>query len=171
MAKNKNKKSVLPVDAFQNPVLLWYAPDFIRYHKGLLWYIVAALINAALLTYAYFNESITMMIVFAVLPVLFLLEQRHKPKWTEIIVSHYGIKVAEKKYPFSNINRFWIVHHPPYINELHFFIGDKIHSEIVVQLMNTDPVLVRNFLVTQIREWEGKNESIIDTLVRVLKLA
>lgn len=170
-AASVSHNPVLPTDAYSDLILGWYAPDFIKYQKTWLWYAIAFLVDAALISFAFASKSYTMAAVFILLPLVYLLEQKRKPKMAEVIISHYGIKFGEKRIPYSEIQKFWIVHHPPYINEIHLLTNGRMKNEIVIHMMNMDPVLVRTYLVTQIREWEGKKEPFLDIVVRLLKLA
>lgn len=179
MAENKNQKFELEQmaetsqkdSAFDKALAAWTAPEFFRYRRTWLWYSIAILLDAALLVFAYYSGSITMGLVFLVLPAVFALEQRKAPQTVEVVISSYGIKFGNKKFPFSEIKKFWIIHHPPHINELHILSSNRINPELTIPMMGTDPVALRNFLVTQIGEWEGKKENTLDILIRLLKLA
>ena len=183
MATNKNKNidgDKLAVSSqnqpsvdnqFNKALISWHTPEFIRYPRTWLWFFIAGVIDLALLGYAYYSNSITMGLVFAVLPIVILLEQRKHPEMKEVIISPYGIKFGIRKFPYSEIKKFWILHHPPHVNELHILTNNRISPEITIHMMNVDPVLLRNFLITQISELEGKKEPLVETLVRVLKLA
>lgn len=183
MAQNKNKNvdneklavasqnSASVDDQFNKVLISWKSPEFIRYPRTMLWFLIGGLIDMALLGYAYYSGSITMALVFLVLPAVILLEQRKHPEMKEVIFSPYGIKFGTRKFPYSEIKKFWILHHPPHVNELHILTNNRISPEVTIHMMNIDPVLLRNFLITQISELEGKKEPFLETLVRVLKLA
>lgn len=158
-------------DAFDKPLLAWYAPDILRYQKGVTWYLIAGTINAVLIAYAIWTGSWTMTAVFVTLPLVYLLEQRRKPKMLPVILSEYGVKFGNIKVPYSNIKKFWIIHEPPLTDELHLLTDNKVHPVVTIQLMDTDPVLIRNFLITQVREWEGKKQSLLDLIIKLLRLA
>lgn len=166
MATQKRQK-----DAFDSVLFGWYAPEFIRYERTNWWYLIAGLADLALLVYAIWSGSWSMALVFALLPVIYFLEHRVHPKPVEVIFSAYGIRYGKQRFSYSNIEAFWIFHEPPYMDELHIRTGDKWHPEVVIPLMGADPTELRQFLVTQIPEWEGKKPSFIDNLVRFLKLA
>ena len=108
--------------------------------------------------------------VFAIVPFILLLEHQKKPKVNEVQISEYGIRFGKILIPFSNVKRFWIIHNPPFVDELHLLTGSRSNPEIVIQLVGTDPVRLRQFLVTQAYEWEGKHLSFLDVLIRILRL-
>ena len=166
----KTEQKVSPA-AFDQALIRWYSPEFLRFHKGRIWVVLALLINLALLAYAVWSGSWTMTAVFIVLPLVYALEHRKKPKVVEVVISPYGIKFGILKLPYSEIRRFWILHDPPYVDELHLLTGNKLHPEVTIPLMGANPTLLRQYLVTQIPEWEGKKQSTLDILVRFLRLA
>ncbi len=176
MAKRKKqrrkteKNQNLPQGAFDTPVLTWLSPQYLRFNRGKLWYLLAGLADIALIAYAVWAGTWTMAIVFILLPIVFLIEHRNKPKVVEVVVSQYGIKFGIVRIAFSDIKRFWVLHDPPFVDELHLLTNDRWHPEITIPLVGADPTLIRQYLVTQIPEWEGKKQSFIETLVRIFKL-
>ena len=107
----------------------------------------------------------------SVLRGVFLISQRKKPSAVEVVISPYGIKFGEVRIPYSNIKKFWIFHQPPQIDELHLLTNNKMNPEITIPLMGVDATALRQYLVTQVPEWEGKQQSLVDILVHFLRLA
>lgn len=174
--KQKAKKipvesASVPKNAFEQVLFGWYAPEFLRYPKGWKWVTLALLIDFGFLTWAYLVDSWAMMLVFVVLPVVYYLEQRVQPKSTEVLVSQYGIKFGIHQIPYSDMKGFWIFHEPPYVDELHIKTNRRMHPEITIPLMGMDPTILRQYLVTQIPEFEGKKRSLLDILIHLLRLA
>ncbi|QQR54734.1 hypothetical protein IPG41_06135 [Candidatus Peregrinibacteria bacterium] len=158
------------INAFENALFRWKTPRYLRYERGWMWFVFMFASCAGLAFYGYRTESLTMMGVFALLPLVLLLEHRKKPEWVEVVISEYGIRFGEMTLPFSGMSRFWILHNPPYLNELHVETESKMHKEYVIQMLNIDPTQIRQYLATQVPEWEGKHLSLLDTLTRILKL-
>lgn len=175
MAKTQKHKSVIEKNeigsAFDQAIMRWKSPDFLRYERGLIWYLFFGSANIGLILYAYFTGSWTMGIVFLLVPLIYLLEHYRKPKIVDVVVSAYGIKFGDMRIPFSSIEKFWILHDPPHLNELKLKTNKKVHPEVTIPLLNMDPSIIRHYLVTQIPEWEGKKEDFLDLIIRVLKLA
>lgn len=169
--QNKNKKQKLAEGAFDQVLMQWYSPEFLRYERGVLWFLTAGLIDALLILYAVMTGSLTMLLVFVLIPVIYFLEHHRKPKTVEVIVSPYGIKFGDMKLAYTDIKKFWILHDPPHLNELRLHTTKKFHPEVTIPLLDIDPSIIRNYLVTQIPEWEGKQESLLDVIIRVFKLA
>lgn len=177
--KNKNKKNKrvsrktpeLGANAFKQVILGWHAPEFLRYERGWLWYTLMLLLDAALIAYAYWTSSWSMLVVFVVLPIVLILHHRKHPKMVKVLISAYGIKFGKRAMAFSDIRKFWIINDDKNLNELHLLTSSRIHPEVVIPMLDLDPAVVRHILVQQVPEWEGKEESFLDTLIRFLKLA
>lgn len=172
MAKNKKNPSPVTQDpsAFDRALLAWRAPRYLRYERSWLWFVLLFVICGGLALYGYETDSLTMAIVFVLLPFVLVLEHRKKPDMVEVVISEYGIRFGEMRLPYSNIQNFWILHNPPFVNELHLETDNRSHKEFVIQLMNVDPTSLRQFLVTQILEREGKTLSFTEALIRILRL-
>jgi len=172
MAKpnTNNSKTEVPKGAFDHAVLSWHSPQYLRFRKGVAWYVIAGLTNAALLAYAIWAGIWSMALVFALLPVVFLIEHKNKPQVVEVIISQFGIKFGIHQVPFSDIKRFWVLHEPPFVDEIHVQTNQRWNPEIVIPLAGADPTVIRQYLVTQVPEWEGRKQSFMDTLTRLFRL-
>ncbi len=170
-AKPTEKAAPKAEAAFEQALFHWQAPEYLRFQKGPLWYTVAGLIDAALIAYALTTGSLTMALVFLVLPLVYLSEHARKPKVVDVVISPYGINFGILRIPFSSVKRFYILHNPPYVDELHLLTMNRWHPEVAIPLNGTPPALLRQYLVTQIPEWEGKELSFLDILVRILRLS
>lgn len=168
MAKTK-EKNLFPESAFDQADFSWMAPEYLRFERTRLWYIVLCTSDALLLAYAYFSESWTMLLLFVVLPLVLIAEHRHKPENVEVGISPYGIKFGRLRIPYSDMQAFWILHLPP-IDELHLHSSKKVHSDIVIPLSSVDPSILRAYLLTQIPELEGKRLSLLDMMIRIFRL-
>lgn len=169
MAHKKDKNPV-PATAFDEALFGWIAPEYLRFQRGWLWFTLLILVCGGLVAYAYWTDSITMMVLFAILPLVLILEHGKKPKAVEVIFSHYGVKFGVLRLPYSSLRSFAVLHTPPHADELHLMTNRKAHPEVVIPLMGTNPALLRQYLVTQLPEQEGKQLSFMDALVRILRL-
>lgn len=168
--RSERAKKAAPENAFDNALFGWYAPEYLRYERGLKWYLIAGSFDALLVFYAFWTGAWSMALVFLVLPVVYLLQHRHNPNLTTVLISHWGIRFGDIEVPFTDIKRFWIHHQPPHVDELRLMTNSKIHPEIIIPLMGADPIIIRHYLVTQVPEWEGKNLSFVDLMTRFLRL-
>jgi len=179
MAKQKRKRAKRAVkqqktpkvtSGFEDALFGWYAPEYIRYERSWKWYVLAGVVDAVLIGYALWTGSWSMALVLVVLAFVVVLELRRKPDLTIVVVSHWGIQFGDLKIPFTDVKRFWIHHHPPHVDELRLQIQSRVHPEVTIPLHGTNPSLIRQYLVTQVPEWEGKEMSLLDVIARLLRL-
>lgn len=170
--KKRSLRAVSPdvATAFDEALFGWYAPEFLQYERTWKWYATAGVLDGALVAYALWEGSWSMALVFLILPLVLFLEHRRKPKITNVLVSHWGIQYGDLQIPYTEMKQFWIHHHPPHVDELHIQTTRKMTPEVVIPLMGASPSLIRQYLVTQIPEWEGKHMPFIEVLTRLLRL-
>ncbi|HLG25207.1 MAG TPA: hypothetical protein VI588_00215 [Candidatus Gracilibacteria bacterium] len=151
-------------------VLSWEAPEYIQQHKGPRWYIGAGIVLAVTVAIALLTDNWTLALAaLAFAGVYQYTHTHHPPKMTEVRITEMGIYVGEMFFPYSHIQAFWII----YANgtkTLNLRVIGRMFSDVIIQMNHQNPVEVRQYLVGQIPEWEGKNERLGDILLRLLKL-
>ena len=159
-----------PEPQAERVLLHWQAPEFIKHDKSIKWFVLAGIAVAALIWYAVQTHSFTMAVAFIVLAGVYGLSHHHEPCTVDVKVTSLGMLVGSKKIPFNQIKAFWIVYHPPKIKTLKLLTTDQMFAELTIQLDGQDPGEVRDFLIKQVPEYEGRGENFIDTLIRITKL-
>lgn len=160
----------LKPEAPERVLLQWQAPEFIKHAKSMKWFVVAGLAVAALILYAIQTHSLTMAIAFIVLAGVYALSHHHEPRIINVKVTSLGLRVGDRKIPFNHIKAFWIVYHPPVVKTLKLLTTDKVFAELTIQLDGQEPGELRDALLKQIPEYEGRSENFIDALIRITKL-
>lgn len=170
-------EKLLPVEspakektAFDHPVIQWSAPEFQHYERGPLWFTIGGALVLVLVLYGIWSGSWTESIVFLLLASVYYLTHHEKPRQIDVILSEMGVKVGDKTYPFSAIKTFWILYHPPHVKKIGFRPVENWAHDVTISIEDQNPVELRNFLVTQIPEWEGKQETFTELLTRFFKL-
>lgn len=157
--------------AYHNKLLFsWRAPEFINHQRSRRWFWIAGILILILVLYALYTNSATMAIVFIVLAGVYYLTHNQEPKIIDIKVTALGIYVDQKFYPYNQINSFWVVYHPPFVQTVNLRLGNKSFTKIVIQLDRQNPVEVREALAKEIPEIEGEGESLEDAITRLLRL-
>lgn len=167
MAETENFKSELDHDEV---ILHWETPEFIRHPKGPLWYMIAGILIIGLIIYAIYTDSATMAIVFIVLAGVYYLTHNRDPRIIDIAVTRLGIYAGQTFYPYNMINSFWVVYQPPFVHTLNIKLSNKGGTKVTIQLNEQNPTKVRQTLSKEIPEVEGVHESVIDILIRLLRL-
>lgn len=149
----------------------WLAPEFIPMPRGPKWYIVAAIIFTLLIIYALASQSWTMALAFLVVAIIFMMVENRAPKMLQVKITDLGIFYKGQFYAYHEINAFWIVYHPPFVDALYLRIRKKKHYvTLKIQLNGENPIEIRKLLMQEIPEIEGAREPMIDLLIRLLRL-
>lgn len=156
---------------YEKAVFSWYAPEYIQHKKSPRWYLAAGIILLFAIILAVIFSNWTFAIAALVFAgVYHYIHEKHPPKIIKITISQMGIKVGNMIFPFSHIKAFWIIYQAPFIKTLNLHVKEHFFSNVEIQLGDANPVEVRQFLCSQVPEWEGKNEKLGDVILRLLKL-
>ena len=93
----------------------------------------------------------------------------HPPKNIPVEISDMGIRIGHMFFPYSHIKAFWIIYKHDW-KTLNLRVAKGWFSDFAIHLNGVDPVEIRNYLVGQVPEWEGKEEQLGDIILRLLKL-
>ena len=146
----------------------WEAPEFQKYEKSRIWFIVAALFALIFFALALLmrNFIFAFMIILMILSVF--LYATKQPRIIRFKISGEGIYVENKLYPYDGIKSFWIDYEPPDLKQL-LIVGKKRFSSLVsIPLADQDPVQIRTSLLKFIPE-EKQEQSISDAIARRLR--
>lgn len=151
-------------------VFSWTAPEYIEHHRGERWYLVAGTITAFAVIVCFFSGNWSFALAIATFAAVYYYIRRHHPaKEIPIVISEMGIRAGIMFFPYSHIQKFWIIYENG-LQTLNLRISGRVHSDVIIQLNHEDPVPLRQYLVGQIAEWEGKHERPSDAIMRLLKL-
>ena len=156
---------------YDKAVFSWEAPQYIQHAKTKRWYFIAAAISGLFIVGALVMKDWTFALaILALSGVYYYTQEYHPPRIIRIVISEMGIKVGDTVHPFSHIQAFWMMYHPPHLTTLNLRLHRKFAHDVVIQLADQDPVAIRRFLCGEIAEWEGKTEHLTDLILRLLKL-
>ena len=157
--------------ADHNKLLLeWQAPEFVRQAKNKNRYIMAGILTLCLIAYALYTGAATMAIVFIVLTGVYILTHNQEPKRVSVKITQMGIFVGSVFYPYNMISAFWIVYNPPVIRTLNLKVLGKTLSKVTIQLDEQSPVDVKALMIKEVPEMEGQQETLSETLIRLMRL-
>ncbi|OIP81450.1 hypothetical protein COW94_04415 [Candidatus Peregrinibacteria bacterium CG22_combo_CG10-13_8_21_14_all_44_10] len=151
-------------------LLQWKAPEYVKYQKGPIWTTIAGSMTAALIAYGILSGSWSMAAAFLALSLAYYVQHKQEPREVIIEITELGIKAAGQLYAWSHMRAFWIIYEPPIVKTVHLRFAKKHKQDLILQLGDQSPVEVRKMLLSQLPEWEGKEEAPLDALVRALKL-
>ncbi len=161
MNENKNQNEA---------VFSWQGPDYIKYEKGKMWYVLAFIVAVLLFTWALFENSIPMMASTICAVIAYYIYDQKMPQEVTISLSRFGISVGDKLTPFSEIKSFRIDYQPP-LRALCLQPKKTLHHNISV-LFPEDLALddLRQFMLTIIPEQKPEEQSLLEKMLRTFRL-
>jgi len=166
--ENKNEEEQIePQNA--KTIFTWSATEYVQHERSKKWYTFAAVALAIsiILTLLVGNWSMAIaIIVFA--GVYEYLQRHHPPEIVKITITDFGIHLGNIFIPYANIQAFWILYGNG-IKTLNLRVHKRLHGDLIIQMDNQSPGAIREYLVGQIPEWEGKHEQLTDVILRLLK--
>lgn len=149
--------------------MTWTAPEFVQYQKGRTWFLVIAGVGVLLVGYYLIRKDFLTSVMFLLLFGLFLYLSRAKPREITVVLSAQGLRLNETVLPFNQVKTFWIVYQPPEVKTLNFETTAYLNRNWTVQLVDQDPVAVREFLLEYLPEDHNREEPVSDQISRTLK--
>lgn len=146
----------------------WQAPEFEKYEKGPLWFIILGIValiifTISLLTKNFIFAFLIVLIVFAIF--VYALKE---PRIINFKIDGQGLYINEKLTPYQDLESFWIFYEPPKIKELSIKSKKWTLPLIKIPLAEQDPIAIRRALIKFIPE-EKQEESLIDNLTKSLR--
>ncbi|MFH1218781.1 MAG: hypothetical protein V1679_02990 [Candidatus Peregrinibacteria bacterium] len=155
---------------YDNHVITWQAPEFVKHQRGLLWKITAPLAVVIASVFGFIYNAWTFSLAIMAFALAYYVFEKEQPKIVNVLISEVGIKVGHRKYPFGRIKAFWITYDPPFTKTLHIRVENDIARDIMIHLHEQKSSEVRRFLIKRIPELEGKTPTLTEGLLRLFKL-
>lgn len=161
MAKNEHGKVLVS----------WKIKEYKQYERKRGWYAIAGLIGLGMLVYAVWTFNFLFAFIVILFGIIIYLQTKGKPAELAVNITEDGIEVGDTFYPYSSIDKFWIIYEPPDIKNLYLHIKRVFRPELSVDLGKANPLKVRKALLDYLEEdLEEEDESGSDYLSRQMKL-
>lgn len=150
----------------------WDFPEFEKYTRTKIWYIIMGLILIGLITYAIITEGYLFLGIIILYVIIYYLRSKREPLIVQIQIFEDGIQISDSTfYEWKDIKQFWIIYEPPVVKNLYLEFNAGFRPSITISLENQNPLNIRNILLQYISEDTDKeNESFSDGLSRLLRL-
>ncbi len=151
-------------------LLSWQAPEYEQQRKPRNWYIASAILALILIGVSIYLRNYLLLIIVVMLGVVVILMDRKNPLIFKIEINENGIGIAEKFYPYRDLENFWIVYDPP-LKTLNFRMKRNFFPFLAIQLEDQNPNELREILTKYLPEnHEVTEESPKERLTRILKI-
>ncbi len=167
----KKKRHIRSGINYGTTVLTWRAPEYQEHERGQRWIMTASVGAMIMIAWAIWSDTYTFAAVVILLAGLYFLTHRDKPKDVDISLTTSGILSENQFFPYTNMKEFWILYDPDSnLKTLNISLKSGLVRETTFQLGPQDPMEIRSFLSAHVNELEGRGETIIEKIIRILKL-
>ena len=171
--ENTENKAATGQDFAQPKIFVeWMAPASQKTEKGLGWYVVMGMVVLAFVLYGLFSGEggWIISITFLVLAGAFYLTELKPVPVLRVSVTESGIRYGAKSFQYSDIKSFWIINDEG-LRSLHLKLYKGVPREISILIpQELNLSLLRDYLLLQLTEEEGRKESVSDQFIRNLGL-
>ena len=148
----------------------WKVPEYTKYKRAFGWYVWMAILSIVVLIYAFFTGNFLLGVIVVIFVTIIIAHNLGEPGMITFSVFEDGIVVGRKKYSWGDFKAFWIIYQPPEVKTLYFDL-EGLRPSLSVNLMNKNPVKVREVLIKYLEEDLTHNEELPgDEFSRLLKL-
>ncbi|MDZ7797987.1 MAG: hypothetical protein U5L76_00115 [Patescibacteria group bacterium] len=152
-------------------LLSWDFSEYDIPNRGKLWYVSTLLISAAILVWSIFTGNYLFTLVIILVGIIFVFQNRKKPKILECRIKEDGIETGTSFYDYNDIKKFWIVYRPPETKVLYIDFKSSLKPTLPISLEKQNPLEVRKVLKKYIEEdLEKEEEPASDQISRSLKI-
>lgn len=149
----------------------WQVPEYIKYERSKVWYIVAGSLTVALFIYSVVTLNILFSIIILITVAIVYLHDRRHPEMLDFMILETGIMFGDTYYSYKNLNSFWVVYEPPHVEVVYLGINSAWRKELPIHLEGQNPVIVRRILLNYLEEDLDKEEEAMEEgLGRLFKL-
>ncbi|MBU0455916.1 MAG: hypothetical protein KKA99_03980 [Gammaproteobacteria bacterium] len=151
-------------------LISWKIKEYQQYERKRGWYITAGIIGFGLLAYAVWTFNFLFAFIIILFGIIIYLQTKKKPEDVTVNVTEDGLEIGDTFFPYSTIEKFWIIFEPPEVKNLYLNINRVLRPEISIDLGKANPIKVRDALLTYLEEdLEQEDESGPDYLSRQMK--
>ncbi|MBP6859399.1 MAG: hypothetical protein KBC69_02125 [Candidatus Magasanikbacteria bacterium] len=152
-------------------VFSWDVSEYQQHERSGRWYLTSGIIGGLLLLYSLISGNYLFTLVVVLFGIILFLQDTQPPMDVFFAITEAGIIVGELYYPFKEITSYWIVYNPPEVKTIYFTTKNVLKHRLQVNLLDNDPLPIRDFLNQFLLEDVDKEEEpLSDRLSRVFKL-
>lgn len=154
----------------EKTLLKWTFSEFVKYNRGISWYFFAFLIFFLLFIHSVGSDNFLFAVI--VIMVIFITINSHKkdPIKMNFLISDRGVSVGKNFYPYSTLNKFWIVYNEDSVKNVYFEINNMLRTHIVVPIDRYSDKEISDVLSKYLKEDKDHDgEPISEAIARMLK--
>lgn len=152
-------------------LLGWRFPEYPDRQRSLASWFFLLLAGVLLLIIAVSTGNFLFAVIIILAAIIYILQQRVKAQLVPFGIHEDGIAVGKDRYPYRDIDRFWIVYKPGEAQMLYFHFRSTVRPYLAIPLVDQNPLKVRDILGTYLFEdLEKEDEPVTEEIARHLKI-
>jgi len=156
---------------FGDVLFNWSFDEYEKYDRSHKWYFVAGGAILLLLIYSTVTANYLFALIIVLFAIIILLQEMRQPSKLDFAITDTGIVVGRRYYPFSELEKFWIIYNPPMVQVLYFEPKSAIKHRLHIPILDEDPQEIRSFLNQFLEEdLDKEEEPLSDRLGRLFKI-
>ena len=140
------------------------------YDRGPLWYGIFGSFVLGMIFLGIVTDSWPMALVFFLLGAVYILVSLSPAEDMEVAITDMGVLLGTSFFPYSEMEAFYIVFHPPKVQTLHFVRQGRFKRDLLIHIEDQSPAAIGEYLTSQLPELSGVKEHPVDKCIRLLKL-
>ncbi|MBP7819297.1 hypothetical protein KA036_00480 [Candidatus Gracilibacteria bacterium] len=151
----------------ERPLLAWQAPQYIRTHKPVWWYVAASMLVLGLFFYGIWSGGWTFSVAVVLFAGVYYIFLDQEPPVYEVKITEMGVRFGRKFYPYSMFKTFWVDYHLPHTRDLHLIPNNNYKYELTINLMEQNPVEVKAVLRRFLPEWVDRRKTFTESIIKI----
>ncbi|MFH1193766.1 MAG: hypothetical protein V1661_02115 [bacterium] len=150
--------------------LKWQIPEYPQYHRGKMWYLIAAIIAVALLISAIVTGNFLFTIIIIIGMLISLLSSWHAPKMVDFKLTGDGVMIDGLFYSWDKFQSYWIVKNEETTN-LGLDLTNWLKTDLYVPLLGVSEAEVEKYVSNFLKKNPDRKEEPMSYLLgRKLKI-
>lgn len=150
-------------------LLTWTFAEYEEYVRGRRWYVLAGIVAALLLGYAFMTKNFLFAVIIIMTAVIVYLRHTRSPQQLTCELTSRGIGCAGKYWAYDDLHGFWIVSRER-SSPMLYLHTNGFRPQFGVPIEEGFVDRVREILRAHVTEQERGEEPAADFIGRVLKL-
>jgi len=149
----------------------WEFPEYTKYKRSKVWFVVMAIISAAVLIWTILSGNFLFAIIIIMVILIYVFQERREPMTIKLNIREDGLEIGRNFYNYRDLRDFWIIYQPPEVKKIYVSFKSKIAAPLVISLENQNPLKIRKTLLEYLPEdLEKEEEPASDSLSRTFKI-
>ena len=148
----------------------WTILEYEKHTRGMVWYILAAVLGLALVLYGVFTGNFLFSLIVILAAIILFMQAHQDPRQIPFQITDLGVIVGTRFYPYSEFENFYIIYNPPEVKTLFIETKNTLQPMLRIPLLDMNPIEVKHSLREYLPEDIEKEEPLTDRAARNWKI-